>query len=80
MKSEINAIKTLIKSRNKGYNSESIHLKVKQEVAWNDSTTRLTVTGYDASAYFAQMQPFLEPMICYVNVVTAEEVRLTFSK
>ena len=80
MKSEINAIKTLIKSRNKGYNSESIHLKVKQEVGWNDSTARLTITGYEASAYFAQMQPFLEPMICFVNIVTAEEVRLTFSK
>ena len=80
MKSEINAIKTLIKSRNKGYNSESIHLKATQEVGWNNSTTRLTITGYEASAYFAQMKPFLEPMICDVRIVTEEEVRLTFSK
>ena len=79
MKSEINSIKRLIKSRNKGYN-ESLQLKVTQEVAWNNSTTWLTITGYEASTLFAQMKPFLEPMICYVNIVTAEEVRITFNK
>jgi hypothetical protein len=80
MKSEINAIKSLIKSRNKGYNSENLQLKVTEEVAWNNSTTWLTVTGYEASEMFAQMKPFLQPMICYVTIVTAEEVRLTFHK
>ena len=80
MKSDINAIKTLIKSRNKGYKSESIQLKVTQEVAWNNSATCLTVTGFDASTLFAQMKPFLEPMICYVDIITANEVRLRFDK
>ena len=81
MKSEINAIKSLIKSRNKGYNSELLQLTVtEEELSCFRGTTWLTVTGFEASAYFAQMQPFLEPMICFVNIVTAEEVRLTFSK
>jgi hypothetical protein len=80
MKSEINAIKSLIKSRNKGYKSESLQLKVTQEVACNNSTTWLTVTGFEASTLFAQMKPFLEPMICYVDIVTANEVRLRFNK
>ena len=80
MKSEINAIKTLIKSRNKGYNSELLELKVTQEVAWNNSATCLTVTGFDASTLFAQMKPFLEPMICYIDIVTANEVILRFNK
>ena len=80
MKSEINAIKTLIKSRNKGYNDGLLELKVTQEVASNNRTTWLTVTGFEASAYFAQMKPFLEPMICDVDIVTAKEVRLRFHK
>jgi len=81
MKSEINAIKSLIKSRNKGYNSESLALNVTEEESpWSRDTTSLTVTGFDASAYFAQMKPFLEPMICDVDIVTAKEVTLTFRK
>jgi hypothetical protein len=80
MKPEINAIKTLIKSRNKGYKSEDLQLKVTEEgLSWNNSAI-LTVTGFQASAYFAQMKPFLEPMICDVDIVTAKEVTLTFRK
>ena len=83
MKSEINAIKTLINSRNKGFKSEDLQLKVTEEIkkqSYSRATTWLTVSGYDASAYFAQMKPFLDPMICYVTILEADEVRLTFSK
>ena len=81
MKSEINAIKSLIKSRNKGYNSELLQLTVtEEELSWSRGTTLLTVTGFEASAYFAQMKPFLEPMICDIDIVTAKEVTLTFRK
>ena len=80
MKSEINAIKSLIKSRNKGYNSELLELTVTEEESSFRGTTWLTVTGFEASAYFAQMKPFLEPMICDVDIVTSKEVKLTFRK
>jgi hypothetical protein len=81
MKSEINAIKSLIKSRNKGYNSELLELNVtEEELSWSKGTTWLTVTGFEASAYFAQMKPFLAPMICDVDIVTAKEVKLIFRK
>lgn len=83
MKSEINAIKTLINSRNKSFKSEDLQLRVTEEIkkqSYSRATTWLTVSGYDASAYFAQMKPFLDPMICYVTILEADEVRLTFSK
>lgn len=77
MKTTINAIKTLINARNKKYD-ERINLTIEERISWNDKPM-LVITGYDASAYFAQMKPFLEPMICEVCIQTQDEVHLRFN-
>ncbi len=76
MKTTINAIKTLIKARNKKYN-EAIRLDVEERISWNDKPM-LVIKGFEASAHLAQMKPFLEPMICQVNIQTDREVHLKF--
>ncbi|MCH9718070.1 MAG: hypothetical protein K0U52_13455 [Gammaproteobacteria bacterium] len=77
MKTTINAIKTLIKARNKKY-SEAVRLNIEERISWNDRPM-LVITGFEASAYFAQMKPFLEPMICQVNIKEEQEVELQFN-
>ena len=76
MKTTINAIKTLISARNKKYN-EAIRLDVEERISWNDKPM-LVITGFEASADFAQMKPFLEPMLCRVCIQTDREVHLKF--
>ena len=76
MKSTINAIKVLVKARNKKY-SEVTRLTIQERISWNDRPM-LVITGYEASAYFAQMKSFLEPMICRVCIQTDNEVHLKF--
>lgn len=77
MKSTINAIKVLVKARNKKY-SELSRLTIDEKISWNDSPL-LVIKGFEASAYFAQMKPFLEPMICQVNIKEEREVELQFN-
>ncbi len=77
MRKTINAIKTLIEARNKKY-SEFIKLATEEKMSWNDKPM-LVITGYEASAYFSQMKPFLEPMICEVSIQTEDEVHLRFN-
>ncbi len=76
MKSTINAIKVLVKARNKKY-SEVTRLTIQERISWNDRPM-LVITGFEASAYFAQMKSFLEPMICRVCIQTDNEVHLKF--
>ena len=76
MKSTINAIKTLIKARNKKYGEVS-KLTVQDKISWNDKPM-LVITGFEASAYFAQMKSFLEPMLCQVYIQNGKEVHLKF--
>lgn len=76
MKSTINAIKTLINARNKKYN-EAIKLTTEERISWNDKPM-LVITGFEASAHFAQMKPFLEPMLCQVSIQNDKEVHLKF--
>lgn len=76
MKTTINAIKTLIKARNKKY-SERVRLTTEERVSWNDKPM-LVITGFEASSDFAQMKPFLEPMLCRVCIQTDKEVHLIF--
>ena len=76
MKTTINAIKTLISARNKKY-KEASHLGIEEKISWNDKPM-LVITGFEASAYFAQMKPFLEPMICWVCIKNEDEVHLRF--
>ena len=76
MKSTINAIKVLVKARNKKY-SEVTRLAIQERISWNDRPM-LVITGFEASAYFAQMKSFLEPMICRVCIQTDNEVHLKF--
>jgi hypothetical protein len=73
---KINAIKTLIKARNNKF-SEAIYLGIEEKMSWNDKPI-LVIKGYEASTYFAQMKPFLEPMICEVSIQTEDEVHLKF--
>jgi len=76
MKTTINAIKTLINARNNKF-SEAVRLHIEERILWND-TPILVIKGYGASAYFAQMKPFLEPMICQVCIQNEDEVHLRF--
>ncbi len=76
MKTTINAIKVLVKARNKKY-SEVTRLTIQERISWNDRPM-LVITGFEASAYFAQMKSFLEPMICRVCIQTDNEVHLKF--
>ena len=76
MKSTINAIKVLVKARNKKY-CEVTRLTIQERISWNDRPM-LVITGFEASAYFAQMKSFLEPMICRVCIQTDNEVHLKF--
>ena len=76
MKSTINAIKGLVKARNKKY-GEVTRLTIQERTSWNDRPM-LVITGFEASAYFAQMKSFLEPMICRVCIQTDNEVHLKF--
>jgi hypothetical protein len=77
MKTTINAIKTLIKARNKKF-SEALYLGIEEKMSWNDKPM-LVIKGYEASTYFAQMKPFLEPMICEVCIQNEDEVHLRFN-
>ena len=77
MKTTINAIKTLIKARNKKY-SQAVRLTVEERITWNDKPM-LVITGFEASSYLAQMKSFLEPMICLVCIQTEDEVHLRFN-
>ena len=76
MKSTINAIKVLVKARNKKY-SEVTRLAIQERISWNDRPM-LVITGFEASAYFAQMKSFLEPMLCQVYIQNDKEVHLKF--
>ncbi len=76
METTINAIKVLVKARNKKY-SEVTRLTIQERISWNDRPM-LVITGFEASAYFAQMKSFLEPMICRVCIQTDNEVHLKF--
>ncbi len=76
MKSTINAIKVLVKARNKKY-GEITRLTIQERISWNHRPI-LVITRYEASAYFAQMKSFLEPMICRVCIQTDNEVHLKF--
>jgi len=76
MKSTINAIKTLIKARNKKY-KEPIRFTIEERMSWDDKPM-LVITGFEASADFAGMKPFLEPMLCRVYIQTDKEVHLKF--
>lgn len=76
MKTTINAIKTLISARNKKY-KETSYLGIEEKISWNDKPI-LVIKGFEASAYFAQMKPFLEPMICWVSIKNEDEVHLKF--
>jgi len=84
MKSTINAIKVLVKARNKKYGEVTSELPlvtdelfIQERISWNDRPM-LVITGFEASAYFAQMKSFLEPMICRVCIQTDNEVHLKF--
>lgn len=77
MKTTINAIKTLIKVRNKKY-KRPVRLTIEERMSWNDKPM-LVITGFEASANFAQMKPFLEPMICKVAIQNDKEVHLQFN-
>jgi hypothetical protein len=77
MKTTINAIKTLIKARNKKY-SEVIRLTTEEKISWNDKPI-LVIKGFEASAYFSQMKSFLEPTLCRVCIKTEDEVHLEFN-
>ena len=77
MKTTINAIKTLIKVRNKKY-KQPVRLTIEERMSWNDKPM-LVITGFEASANFAQMKPFLEPMICKVAIQNDKEVHLQFN-
>jgi len=75
----VNAIKILIEARNKKYASESCQLEVKDTTrSWSDRPI-LKVSGFEAPAYFAQMKPFLEPMVCSVDIINDREVELVMS-
>tara|TARA_R110002073_G_scaffold174751_1_gene331999 strand:+ start:1864 stop:2121 length:258 start_codon:yes stop_codon:yes gene_type:complete len=75
----VNAIKILIEARNRKYGPDSCQLEVKDTTrSWSDRTI-LKVSGFEASAYFAQMKPFLEPMVCSVDIVNDREVELVMS-
>ena len=76
MKTTINAIKTLIKARNKKY-SEAVRLNIEERISWDDKPM-LVITGFEASAHFAQMKPFLDPMICQICIQDEKEVHLQF--
>jgi hypothetical protein len=76
MKTTVNAIKTLIKARNKKY-SGVIELTIEERISWNDKPI-LVVKGFEASTHFAQMKPFLEPMICQICIQDDREVHLKF--
>ena len=75
----VNAIKILIEARNRKYGPDSCQLEVKDTTrSWSDRTI-LKVSGFEASASFAQMKPFLEPMVCSVDIVNDREVELVMS-
>jgi hypothetical protein len=75
----VNAIKILIEARNRKYGPEHGQLKVEERTSsWSDRTI-LKVSGFEASAYFAQMKPFLEPMVCSVDILNDKEVELVMS-
>ena len=76
MKTTINAIKTLIKARNKKY-SEPVRLNIEERISWNDKPM-LVIKGFEASSHLAQMKSFLEPMVCRVCIQTEDEVHLRF--
>jgi len=77
MKATIRAIKVLIEARNKKYGGV-IPLRIEEKVSWSDRPM-LVISGFEAPSYFAQMKPFLEPMICNVVIQNDREVHLEFS-
>ena len=75
MKTE-NAIKTLIKVHNAGYNSKALHIKVSEERNWAGRKV-LTITGQGVAVYFASMASFLYPMIVsYMEVIDNKTVKI----
>jgi hypothetical protein len=83
------AIKTLIKARNEKYNNvrslevvekDTNTLYRKGEVLINRKGEALIIKGHNASALFAQMRPFLEPMICSVWIIDQSTVEITMNK
>ena len=76
----VNAIKILIEARNKKYGDDSsILLKVEDTTrSWSDRPI-IKISGFEAAACFAQMKPFLEPMVCSVDIVNSREVELVMS-
>jgi len=56
-----NAIKMLIKARNKRY-SDCLQLKMEESIDW-EGKKLFTVTGYNAAHYFSSMSVFLYPMV-----------------
>jgi len=75
----VNAIKILIEARNKKYGVGVSQLKVEDTTrSWSDHPI-LKVSGFEAPAYFAQMKPFLEPMVCSVEIINDREVELVMS-
>lgn len=76
------AIKTLIKVRNEKYNNVcnlEVEEKVRKRYATKDEEV-LIIKGHNASALFAQMSPFLEPMICSVWIIDQSTVEITMNK
>ena len=75
----VNAIKILIEARNRKYGPDAGQLKVEDTTRSWSHRPILKVSGFEAAAYFAQMKPFLEPMVCSVDIVNDREVELAIS-
>lgn len=71
-----NAFKTLIKAYNKGYSSESIRIKVSEDVSWSGRKV-LTITGHEVAAMFSSMSSFLRPMVASdIEVINNKTVKI----
>jgi len=71
-----NAFKTLIKAYNKGYSSESIRIKVSEDVSWSGRKV-LTITGHEVASMFSSMSNFLRPMVASnIEVINNNSIKI----